>query len=126
MLPGSVYFEARYTFRQAESTQKAEARRKKEAEAQAAKQQAESTQKAEARRKKEADAQAAKQQAESTQETDARRKKEAEAQVAKRQSRKQRQGERELPRSRQLSANLDPTSHSYTLYIIKQRGVCLH
>ena len=46
-----------------------------------------------ARRKKEAEAKAAKRQAESTQETNVRR---------------------ELPRPRQLSANLDPTSHSYT------------
>ena len=43
--------------------------------------------------KKEAEAHTAKQQPESTQEADARR---------------------ELPRPRQLSANLDPTSHSYT------------
>ena len=53
------------------------------------KRQAESTQKAEARRKKEAEAQVAKRQAESTQEADARR---------------------ELPRPRQLSADLDTNS----------------
>ena len=66
----------------------------KEAEAHAAKRQAESTlQEADARRKKEAEAQPAKRQAESTQEADARS---------------------ELPRPRQLSANLDTNSHSYT------------
>ena len=75
------------------STQKAEARRKKEVEAHAAKKQAESTQEADARRKKEAEAKAAKRQAESTQEVDTRR---------------------ELLRPRQLSANLDTNSHSYT------------
>ena len=52
--------------RQAESTEKAEARRKKGVEAQAAKRATESTQEADARRKKEAEAQAAKRQAEST------------------------------------------------------------
>ena len=57
------------------------------------KRQAELTQKTDARTKKEAEAHAAKWQAESTQEEDARR---------------------ELPRPRQLSGNLDPTSHSYT------------
>ena len=51
---------------QAESTQKAEARRKKDAGAHAAKRQAESTQEADARRKKEAEAHAAKRQTEST------------------------------------------------------------
>ena len=59
--------------RQAESTQKADARRKKEAEAHAAKQQTESTEEADATRKRVAKVQAAKRQAESTQEADARR-----------------------------------------------------
>ena len=71
--------------RQAESTQKAEARRKKLHEAHAAKQQAESTQKADARRKKKLRPTQLKQQAESTQEADARR---------------------ELPRPRQLNGKL--------------------
>ena len=56
-----------------------EARRMREAKAQAAKCQAESTQEADARRKRVAKAQAAKWQAESTLEADARRKKGAEA-----------------------------------------------
>ena len=80
-------------------------------EVHASKQQTESTQEADARRKRvaKAKAQAAKRQAESTgQEADARRKKEAEAQVAKRQAESTQEADarRELPRPRQLSANL--------------------
>ena len=50
------------------------------------------------------------------QEAGTRRRKEAEAQVAKRQAESTQEADarRELPRCRQLSANLDPTSHSYT------------
>ena len=84
MLPGSVYFSKKKK-RQAELTQKAEARRKKEAADQAAKQKAESTQEADARRKKEAEALVAKRQAESIQEADTRRV--AKTQAAKRQVR---------------------------------------
>ena len=75
-----------------------------------AKQQAEPTQEAYARRKRVTKAQAAKRQAESTgQEAGARRKKEAEAQVAKRQTESTQEADArtELPRPRQLSANLD-------------------
>ena len=61
---------------QAESTQEAEAMRKREPKAQAAKCQAESTQVAEVSKKREPKSQAAKHQAESTQKTEASRKRE--------------------------------------------------
>ena len=54
-------------------------RRKKDAEAHAAKHQAESTQEAEAGREREAEAQAAKQQSESTQDAEKRRRRDTQA-----------------------------------------------
>ena len=89
---------------------KADTRRKKDAEAQAAKQQAESTRKQRQEERKKAEVQTAKWQADSTLEADARRKKEAEAKAGKRQAEstcKQMQGERESLWLRQLSANLN-------------------
>ena len=81
-----IFLPKPYRKRQSESTQEAEARRKRNAEAHAAKRQSESTQEAEARRKRNAEAHAAKRQSESTQEAEARRKRNAEAHAAKRQS----------------------------------------
>ena len=68
-----IFLPKPYRKRQSEATNDAEARRKRNAEAHAAKRQSESTQEAEARRKRDGEAHAAKRQSESTQEAEKRR-----------------------------------------------------